>query len=556
MEYQASANARPDPKDGIGERAHDEIVERIARWRLGRRPILHTRLGLPGERNAEFPDYSDAAMCAEVTEIDTRLRLLEEARPAARDDRARIDIDAMRAGLKGELLLHAGLPFWRHKPHVFVREASMGIHLLLLRSEVRTEERAHWIASRLRALPNFLATARAQLHEPAPGFTEDARMTATSLSAYLKNTVAGFYLAIEDAALAREGARAIEEARRALAQFVEYLTGDLMLRSRGLLTIGKARFDALLRDRQCLSLTADEAVELGQEGYHSALRALRNAAKDLGMPGNWSDAVRLLEADVILGDELSERVRSEIDRARAFVCEHDLVGVPAGDEVLVTTLPPMLQHLYPQMNVEPAPVFSSSQRSMLRLLSAGDEEAATPPFHGTIRGAVPFAVVHEIYPGHHIEHLHARRDRRMARLLFRSDFSSEAWCAYGEALMADEGFFDPIAHFFFLRARLWRSCRVLVDVGLNTGTMSEGAAVEFLIRKAKLPRGVAVREVRRHAGDPTQPASYLLGERVLRALRDRARAEWRESFSQRRFHDAVLREGPLPLGLLGSAIGL
>ena len=57
-------------------------------------------------------------------------------------------------------------------------------------------------------------------------------------------------------------------------------------------------------------------------------------------------------------------------------------------------------------------------------------------------------------------------------------------------------------------------------------------------------------ELQRYIGWPGQATAYKVGEIRLRAIRTRAETELGDRFDVRRFHDALLVDGPLPMDLL------
>ena len=61
-------------------------------------------------------------------------------------------------------------------------------------------------------------------------------------------------------------------------------------------------------------------------------------------------------------------------------------------------------------------------------------------------------------------------------------------------------------------------------------------------------------EVNRYISNPGQALAYKLGELKLRELRAKAEQELGPRFDVRRFHDAVLGQGPVPLDALEAQI--
>jgi uncharacterized protein (DUF885 family) len=61
-------------------------------------------------------------------------------------------------------------------------------------------------------------------------------------------------------------------------------------------------------------------------------------------------------------------------------------------------------------------------------------------------------------------------------------------------------------------------------------------------------------ELERYVADPGQALAYKIGEIELRRLRAKATAELGPKFDLRRFHDALLVDGAMPLDVLAEQI--
>ena len=161
--------------------------------------------------------------------------------------------------------------------------------------------------------------------------------------------------------------------------------------------------------------------------------------------------------------------------------------------------------------------------------------------------------LHEAVPGHHFQ-IALAQELTSARA-FRKDLDStaftEGWALYAERLGIEMGFFeDPYDDFGRLLYEMWRACRLVVDPGMHTLGWSRERAIDFLKQNTALSELNIVNEVDRYIGWPGQACGYKIGELTIRRLRAAAEKTLGAKFDLRRFHDAVLLDGPVPLDLL------
>jgi uncharacterized protein (DUF885 family) len=115
-------------------------------------------------------------------------------------------------------------------------------------------------------------------------------------------------------------------------------------------------------------------------------------------------------------------------------------------------------------------------------------------------------------------------------------------------MMREQGFdTDPRHVVMMYTDAIWRACRIIIDIKLQRGELSINEAVDFLVEQTGFERPNAASEVHWYTYRPTYPMSYLLGKVLLLRLRDDEKRRLGAGFSLRRFHDALLREGSLPI---------
>lgn len=161
--------------------------------------------------------------------------------------------------------------------------------------------------------------------------------------------------------------------------------------------------------------------------------------------------------------------------------------------------------------------------------------------------------LHEAVPGHHLQmalNQEVEGVPAFRRNLYLSAYG-EGWALYCEYLGTEMGFFkDPYSRFGKLTYEMWRACRLVIDVGIHTKGWTKDQAVAYLADHTALSLHEVNTEVVRYIAWPGQAVSYKIGELKIRELRKKAEAALGPKFDIRAFHDMILSQGTVTLGIL------
>jgi uncharacterized protein (DUF885 family) len=105
-----------------------------------------------------------------------------------------------------------------------------------------------------------------------------------------------------------------------------------------------------------------------------------------------------------------------------------------------------------------------------------------------------------------------------------------------------------------LSADSMRACRLVVDTGLHAMGWSRQQAIDYMVENSPMRVGPVTAEIDRYVVSPGQALAYMLGRLEILRIRASARERLGERFDIRRFHDAVLGSGPLPLPVLDRVV--
>jgi uncharacterized protein (DUF885 family) len=167
-------------------------------------------------------------------------------------------------------------------------------------------------------------------------------------------------------------------------------------------------------------------------------------------------------------------------------------------------------------------------------------------------------VHHELIPGHVLQSYFERRAAPLLELQVRyAGGYSEGWAIYAEQLADEIGTFegDPLGRIGYLQWMLFRYGRIVADTGVHVMRWNRQRAIDELrtLQGDSIAFVTIEVDVMRFAVQPGLYAALGLAAMHIGELRESTRRSARD-FTMLRFHDAMLRYGPLsPPGLTQAA---
>ena len=215
--------------------------------------------------------------------------------------------------------------------------------------------------------------------------------------------------------------------------------------------------------------------------------------------------------------------------------------------------------LLPKASVAVEPLPAYEEKSSYSQYVQASQDGSRPGVYeinlgrgeGTDRARAEVTAFHEAYPGHHLQ-IAIAQERAQAhpitRLLGNAGFA-EGWGRYAETLADEMGLYSSDLNRLVLAAGL--PTGMVVDPGLHAMGWTRQHAIDFFRSKqAGATAADAGAYVDRISVLPGQMATYGVGEREILELREQAKRELGDRFDIREFHDGVLENGSITLGML------
>ncbi len=164
---------------------------------------------------------------------------------------------------------------------------------------------------------------------------------------------------------------------------------------------------------------------------------------------------------------------------------------------------------------------------------------------------------HEGIPGHHMQISIAQELESVPKFRRYGHYTSyiEGWGLYSERIPKEMGFYkDPYSDFGRLSMELTRACRLVVDTGIHHKKWTREQAIAYLDKNLPGDHDDNVRQINRYIVMPGQATAYMVGMLKILELREKAKQALGDKFDIRRFHEAVLTNGPVPLPTLEALV--
>lgn len=161
--------------------------------------------------------------------------------------------------------------------------------------------------------------------------------------------------------------------------------------------------------------------------------------------------------------------------------------------------------------------------------------------------------IHEAIPGHHFQIMLQRENTALPEFRQNGGNSaySEGWGLYCESLGKLLGCYtDPYQYFYALGDEIHRAIRLVVDAGMHAKGWTREQAIDYMMKNEAITEQAATAEIERYMAVPGQALSYKVGELKIQELRKKYQQQLGKKFTLAAFHEAILKDGALPLSIL------
>lgn len=496
------------------------------------------------EFDGRLPDWSEQGIGTAITFLRQSIAEAEGFRFL--NDQQRFERDYLVAVARGNL-------FWLEtadQPHsnpAYYMDA-LSPSMYVTRPYAPLDQRLRAYIRYLQAVPQAAQQIRANLRTPLPvTFINYGRSAFGGLATYYQGDGKAAFAEVNDPALQTELTAASNAAAAAMTELSDWLESQRPNATNDF-ALGAERFAQMLRDTEMVETPLADLERIGREDLARNQAALTQACAQFAPGATLPQCMTRANEQKPQGGAV-EGARAQLAGLRQFILDNGLVSIPGTEEAQVEEAPPFARQNFAYIDI-PGPY--ESNLPSVYYIAPPDPSWPAQVQRDFVPGETEllFVSVHEVWPGHFLNFLHANRSQNQFGRIFVGYAYAEGWAHYTEEMMWDAGLRDGDArtHIGQISNALRRDCRFLSAILMHTGRMSVDQSREMFVNECYQDEGNARQQAARGTYDPAY-LNYTMGKLLIRRLRE----DWTQSRGGRQawrdFHDAFLSYGgpPIPL---------
>jgi uncharacterized protein (DUF885 family) len=525
----------------------EEILGSLAQYW----PVHATEMGIH-QYDSRFADYSPKSVKEKSEQLKKYLLKLHPLSTAELPVDMGIDLQLLKSDCEIALLKLTKLEYYKTNPNLYIDDAVNGLYFILKDEGIPLRVRVKDIIGRMTALEVILEQGERNLTNPPSIWLDYARRNVDNAVTFYRT--AGTELSSQLPDRAGDITSAMNKALAAFDHFKDFLN-SLTPSATASFAIGKEYFDYILLHEYFFGFDADSLLKIGEAVLAKTQEAYKAKEKEYEAAGYFRRKPIFIPSAVIKKDVL-DYYAWETNMVRQFLADSAVVTVPENiGECRVIETPEYIRGVAGSLAYQPAGPFDNPAIGYFYVgvvpdsLTSEQKERYFRSMHDRgFRGGV----VHEVYPGHHLQTQVAARNPSDVRRWQMNNLMIEGWALYCEEMMYDVGLYEdnPGRYLRVLGGIELRAARVVADVKLQTGQFTYDQAVAWMAEALDSDTNFIKTEVLRYTMDPGQAMSYLMGKLAIMDLRDKTAKREGANFSLRAFHDRLLAEGSIPVGLI------
>lgn len=504
------------------------------------------------EYDGKLADWSEAGLKKEIDRLKAEKEKAAAFKDADLDDRQRFERDYLIAQVDKDI-------YWREtadQPHTnpYWYADSIDPDMYVSRPYASLEQRIKAYTAYAKNVPAALGQIKANMKLPmAKNLARIGSQTIGGLADFYEKDVVKVFEPVKDEQSQKEFKEANDAAAKAVREFKTWID-EQEKAGNDSFALGPDKFKAMLKQTEGVEIDLAQLEEIGKKDLQRNLDSMKTECDKYAPGKTLIECSNMASANKAEGKDVVEAATAQLVDLRKFIQDKDIVSMPGTEEAKVGLAPPYKAWNFAYINI-PGP-YETGLPSVYYVAPPDptwDKKKQEEYIPG--KGSLLFTSVHEVYPGHFVQFLHANRAKSKFGQVFVGYAFAEGWAHYCEEMMYDEGLGagDSELHIGQLQEALLRDVRFLSAIGMHTKGMTVDESRKMFIEQGLRSEGEAEQQSARGTFDPAY-LNYTMGKLMITKLRDDWCASRGGKAAWKQFHDQFLSYGGPPIPLVRKAM--
>jgi hypothetical protein len=503
------------------------------------------------EFDGKLPDWSAEGFAREAKRLHTAKERVASFPELTLSPRQRFEREYIASVIDADLFWIESAEWPFRCPQYYADSIDPDVYVS--REYAPLDQRLKAYTAYAQAIPSAVEQIRKNLRTPLPKtFVDIGHTTFGGLISFYQKDVPAIFASVKDAQLQKDFTAANEGAIKAMKEIDEWFKSQTPTANDNF-ALGAVKFSEMLKATERVDVPLEELAQIGRKDLDRNLAALKDACATYAPGASIMECVAKAQSHKPTGGAV-EMARKQLGDIKAFILEKKVVTIPGPEEARVNEAPAYRRWNFAYINI-PGP-YEKGLPSVYYIAppdpswSQKEKDNYVPGM-----GSLLFTSVHEVWPGHFLQYLHANRSPSKLGQLFVGYAFAEGWAHYTEEMMWDAGLGtnEPEMHIGQLLEALLRNVRFVSAIEMHTGKMTVAESEKMFLEEGYQDAANARQQAARGTFDPAY-LNYTMGKLMIRKLREDWTASRGGKQAWQQFHDEFLNYGGPPIPLVRKAM--
>jgi hypothetical protein len=530
--------------------AWDSYVNELLEAYFKAHPDFAVRAGRH-EFDGKLPDWSAEGFAREAKRLHTAKERVASFPELTLSPRQRFEREYIASVIDADLFWIESAEWPFRCPQYYADSIDPDVYVS--REYAPLDQRLKAYTAYAKAIPTAVEQIRKNLRTPLPKtFVDIGHTTFGGLISFYQKDVPAIFASVKDAQLQKDFTAANDGAIKAMKEIDEWFKSQTPTANDNF-ALGAVKFSEMLKATERVDVPLEELAQIGRKDLARNLAALKEACATYAPGASIMECVAKAQSHKPTGGAV-EMARKQLGDIKAFILEKKVVTIPGPEEARVNEAPAYRRWNFAYINI-PGP-YEKGLPSVYYIAppdpswSQKEKDNYVPGM-----GSLLFTSVHEVWPGHFLQYLHANRSPSKLGQLFVGYAFAEGWAHYTEEMMWDAGLGnnEPEMHIGQLLEALLRNVRFVSAIEMHTGRMTVAESEKMFLEEGYQDAANARQQAARGTFDPAY-LNYTMGKLMIRKLREDWTASRGGKQAWQQFHDEFLNYGGPPIPLVRKAM--